>query len=223
LLNQEQLTGRDESHLQWQDGIGLHPDCWAAFDRLREQAAEVGIDLCIASGFRSFERQLAIWNAKARGERGVHDDLGEPVDMAALDDERRMHAIMRYSALPGGSRHHWGTDLDIYDAAAMPADYQLQLTPQEYAADGIFGALAAWLDGQLAESAEFYRPYATDRGGVAPEPWHLSYRPLAQDCAGCFTVEMLRDALQSSPLELSSTVFHNLPGIFERYIAVPAL
>ena len=25
----------------------------------------------------------------------------------------------------------------------------------------------------------FFRPYTTDRGGVAPEPWHLSYAPVA--------------------------------------------
>ena len=41
---------------------------------------------------------------------------------------------MRWSAIPGSSRHHWGTDLDVYDAAAVTPDYQVQLTPQEWKA-----------------------------------------------------------------------------------------
>ncbi len=34
----------------------------------------------------------------------------------------------------------------------------------------------------------FYRPYAVDRGGVHPEPWHLSYAPLAQQALAAFSL-----------------------------------
>jgi LAS superfamily LD-carboxypeptidase LdcB len=222
-LTAEQLTGRDESHLEWRDRIALQPACWAAFDRLRELAAAEGIDLRIASGFRSFDRQLAIWNAKAAGERPVHDDQGEFIDMKALGEEQRLHAILRYSALPGASRHHWGTDLDVYDAAAVPADYQLQLTPQEYADAGVFGRLHLWLEQQLAQdAADFSRPYAEDHGGVAPERWHLSYQPAAAECCEQFSQAMLQEALESCELALSGSVFQYLPEIFARYVSLPA-
>ena len=38
-----------------------------------------------------------------------------------------------------------------------------------------------WLDALIsADDAEgFYKPYNADYGGVAPEAWHISYRPVA--------------------------------------------
>ena len=75
--------------------------------------------------------------------------------------------------LPGGSRHHWGTDVDVIDAAALPPDYRVQLVPEEYAPGGVFERLTPWLDANMARFG-FYRPYATGHGGarrraVAPE------------------------------------------------------
>ncbi|MFN2168980.1 MAG: M15 family metallopeptidase, partial [Anaerolineae bacterium] len=128
-----------------------------------------GFELAIASSFRSFERQRAIWNAKACGARPVHDDVGCAIDMARLDPAQQLRAILRFSALPGASRHHWGTDLDVYDAAAVAPGYQLRLSPEEVADEGVFGPLHRWLDGRMAagRSHGFYRPYGVDRGGVA--------------------------------------------------------
>ena len=33
-----------------------------------------------------------------------------------MDDEAAIDKIIEYSTLPGTSRHHWGTDIDIIDA-----------------------------------------------------------------------------------------------------------
>ena len=106
--------------------------------------------------------------------------------MASLSAEQQLHAILRFSAIPGTSRHHWGTDLDVFDAAALPQDYQLQLSPQEVAPGGMFDPLHCWLDQRMAagEVHGFFRPYGQDRGGVAPERWHLSYAPMAAGCEG---------------------------------------
>ena len=79
-----------------------------------------------------------LWNRKWRGERPLLDAAGRPLDPATLDDAERMDAILCWSAIPGGSRHHWGTDVDVIDAAAMPDGYQVQLVAAEYAADGVF-------------------------------------------------------------------------------------
>ena len=80
---------------------------------------------------------------------------------------------MLYSALPGASRHHFGTDLDIYDTRPIDDDYQLQLTPDEYSTMAHLLSLR-WLEHNL-EKYGFYRPYQEYKGGVAPEPWHISH------------------------------------------------
>ena len=223
-LSPQQLTGRIDSHVEYRgEGLALQAAGWEAFEQLQQAAAAAGHDLRIASGFRSFERQLAIWNSKARGERLVHDDAGDNIDMNRRDSAARMHAILRFSALPGTSRHHWGTDLDIYDAAAVAEDYPVQLTPAEVAADGVFADLHAWLDQRIraGQAFGFERPYDADHGGVAPERWHLSYLPLARGYAAELTVGLLEAALRDSGIELLQPVLEQLPEIHRRY-ACPA-
>ena len=65
----------------------------------------------------------------------------------------------------------------------------------------------------------FFRPYAEDRGGVAPERWHLSYRLLADECCQRLSPELLGVELRGSGLLLEDTVFAMMREIFERYIA----
>tara|TARA_R110002110_G_scaffold291986_2_gene506064 strand:- start:24808 stop:25536 length:729 start_codon:yes stop_codon:yes gene_type:complete len=226
VLTPDQLTGRDDSHLlALAGGHRLQPQAAAAFARLQLDAAADGFQLAIASSYRSYERQRAIWNGKAAGERPVHDDAGNPVAILALPVAERIRAILRFSALPGTSRHHWGTDLDVYDAAAVPTDYPLQLSPQEVAPDGPFGPLHCWLDARMVEgdSQGFYRPYDRDRGGVAPERWHLSYAPLATSCAGRLTAEQLRACwdCDAEPLLLRAELEIMLPELLARYVEVP--
>ncbi len=220
LLDARQLTGREDSHIEWRDGVGLQPACWTAFEALRVKAAEAGFDLAIASGFRSFDRQREIWNLKAAGERSVHDDAGHALDLAAMSDADKLAAIMRFSALPGTSRHHWGTDLDVYDAAAMPTGYRLQLEPAEVADDGMFGPLHRWLDEQMAAgtAAGFYRPYDRDRGGVAPERWHLSFAPGAVDCEQQLSADLMTEVISGTGLVLEAAVLSRLPALLERYV-----
>lgn len=223
-LTPAQLTGRDDSHLRrLPDGTCLHPEAAVAFQRLQAAAAAAGFRLTVASAHRSFQRQCEIWNRKAGGQRPVLDDRGQPVDLACLPPEARLAAILRFSALPGSSRHHWGTDLDVYDAAAVPADYAVQLTPAEVAADGPFGPLHAWLDERMAADASegFFRPYAVDRGGVAIERWHLSYAPLAVRCESQLTASLLHDCWEGVDLALRPEVERQLPDLLERYVRVP--
>lgn len=197
----------------------LQRDVIAAYQQLRSDAAQAGFDLRIASGFRSFSRQLAIWNGKVSGQRGIVDDSGNTLAAAELSDWRCVEAILRFSALPGASRHHWGTDMDVYDAAALVDGYQLQLTLDETRAGGPFAALHRWLDERIAanRSYGFFRPYAQDLGGVAVEPWHLSFAPLAQVYLSQLTAPLLYQRLQSEILGLKSVVLANLPMIVQRY------
>lgn len=219
-LTAEQLTGRDESHLEFRDGRGLTPACWEAFDALQADAREAGFDLQVASAFRSFDRQRLIFNGKATGERTVHDDRGAPIDILSLPEVEQLHAILRFSALPGASRHHWGTDLDVFDAAACPPGYQVQLTPEEVVPEGIFGPLHAWLDQRMAagEAHGFFRPYDADRGGVAVERWHLSFAPQSAGCEQRLSESMLAQTLADCELALADSVQAELPDLYQRYV-----
>ena len=57
-----------------------------AFQGLQQSAIKNGFNLQPASSFRDFERQQLIWNGKFNGERKVHDDAGNPLDLASFDD-----------------------------------------------------------------------------------------------------------------------------------------
>ena len=162
-------------------GLLADPDASRAFTALSRRAASEGFDLRPASAFRDYDRQARIVNEKWSGNRSVEDEAGCPIVRASMSDTAWLGAILRYSALPGTSRHHWGTDLDIWDAAAVEPDYTLRLSPDEYLDDGVFSAMTQWMDELIgADDAEgFYKPYAIDSGGVAPEAWHISYRPVA--------------------------------------------
>ncbi len=205
-------------------GGHLHPAAAAAFEALRADARAAGFDLAVASAWRGYARQLAIWNGKLAGERAVHDDAGRPVAMADLPPADQLTAVLRFSALPGTSRHHWGTDLDVYDASALPAGVKPALTPEEVAPGAVFDALHCWLDERMAagESHGFYRPYGVDRGGVARERWHLSYAPLATRLAPRLTAALLlRSWAEGGQPAGLPVLVDALPVLLERYVAVP--
>lgn len=214
-----ELTGRTRSHVVdlAEPRCTLHHGVVGPFLGLRAAAAHAGIDIVPQSSFRDFRRQQQIWNGKCRGERDLLDRNGAKVDPATLEEDSLVTAILQWSALPGASRHHWGTDLDVIDAAALPPGSAARLQPEEYAPGAIFGPLDRWLDEHAAEFG-FYRPYTTDRGGVRPEPWHISYAPLAQQAVSAFSIELLQEALQAEGIDALRAVRNRLPEIVERYV-----
>ena len=73
------------------------------------------------------------------------------------------------------------------------------------------------------ESYGFFRPYARDRGGVAPERWHLSYAPLALDCNGRIGAAQLLacwDRHLPDGLLLRPAIEAELEELLARYVAV---
>jgi len=190
-----------------------------AFQQMSQAALADGVNIGIASSYRSFERQTLIWNRKYRGESVVLDSNGLPISAwAQLSEQERIFAILRWSALPGASRHHWGSDLDIYAPDLLPAGQKLQLIPDEYdKQSGYFAPLTEWLDENM-QCFGFFRPYAVDKGGVAPEPWHLSYYPEAVKCQQQLTIEVLRDVLMKHSIEGNTQILLHLPQIWDRFI-----
>jgi LAS superfamily LD-carboxypeptidase LdcB len=218
-MNELELTGRARTHVVELDQphCVLHYAAATSFLAMRDAASAAGIDLVAASSFRDFERQLNIWNGKWRGERPLLDRAGLPLDAAALDEAARIEAILCWSALPGGSRHHWGTDCDLIDAAALPEGHRVQLVAQEYAPGGVFERLTPWLDENMGRFG-FYRPYASAHCGAGTEPWHVSYWPVAREALEKLTLPVLRHALAGSAILGKAQVLERLPEIYTRFI-----
>jgi LAS superfamily LD-carboxypeptidase LdcB len=115
-----------------------------------------GIDLEIISATRNKNYQKGIWERKWRRASGT------PAEKALW--------ILRYSSMPGTSRHHWGTDFDI-----------VSLSPSWWlTSEG--ERIYDWMT-KNAASYGFYQPY-TLKGdkrltGYQEEKWHWSYAPTA--------------------------------------------
>lgn len=207
------LYGLDKTKLIVCDTLGaneqkLHIDAAAAFKEMQIAAVQAGVSLHIASGFRSFAHQQRIWEYKFHHE-----------SRQALSNEERIADILRWSALPGTSRHHWGSDFDAYDSATIERS-ALTLEPWEYEQGGPCHKLFLWLE-KNAPRFGFYRPYDQDRGGVAPEPWHWSYAPLASIYLSEFNSHHLRAVLaqaQLSGLTAESDLDNYLHAYVQTYV-----
>jgi LAS superfamily LD-carboxypeptidase LdcB len=223
ILSPLELTGRARTHvaLMSEFGCELHPRAAAALRALRAAAAHEGIDLQAVSGFRDFGRQLAIWNGKFRGTRSLLDAASRPLRAADLDEARRVAAILVWTALPGASRHHWGSDCDVIDRAALEPGVTVELLPADYAPGGRYAHLSRWLDAHAHEYG-FFLPYDRDRGGVQPEPWHLSYAPVAAPALAALDVHLLREALAGAELDGRAAVEARLGEFYARYVAAVA-
>ena len=146
----------------------LHHATYAAFERMHAAARADGVTLTIVSATRNFERQRQIWEAKWRGNRLLEGR--ERANEVYPDPADRARAILRYSSMPGTSRHHWGTDIDLN-----------KLT-NTYFERGEGKRVYDWLTAHAADYGfcQPYTPKGTDRPtGYEEERWHWSYLPLA--------------------------------------------
>ncbi len=151
-------------------GMYAHKECLIAFKKMHTAAAKEGINIVIRSAARNFDYQRSIWEAKWSGDRilsgGINAKKQIPEPLA------RAKEIMKYSAMPGASRHHWGTDLDF------------NAFENSYFEKGEGLKLFNWLE-EHAISFGFGRPYIAkgeDRpNGYEEEKWHWSYLPISTE------------------------------------------
>lgn len=218
MISAQQILGLNDEHVVYIDNNHqLQPLVHKAFLTMQQAAKLQGHDLQIVSSYRSFKKQASIWDRKWKGELKLNTLNGQVLDTNTLSDIQKMHAILLWSALPGGSRHHWGTDFDVYDRTRVNAcDAPFELITQEYEGIGPCAKLAKWLQNNAAEFG-FERPYATYVGGVAAEPWHLSYQPIAEQIIRSYSLELLRKQLIKSGILGGDTVLSQLDTLFERY------
>lgn len=149
------------------EGFSLLPEAAIAFEKMQTAAKGDSIDLKIVSSFRSYEAQKRIWNRKY--QRFTEEGLTGP---------QAILKIIEYSTLPGTSRHHWGTDIDLIDGSKkVLGDVLLE----EHFHQGAYQKLRLWLQKNAAHYG-YGIVYTKDslRKGFLYEPWHYSYMPLAK-------------------------------------------
>ncbi len=200
------------------DKFFIHRDVAGPWRAMQQAALDAGIDCQLVSSHRDFHRQLAIWNRKWRGEATLYDANGVELDFPSLDDNQKIDAILTWSALPGGSRHHWGTDIDVFDRQAVQRWGQnFELVDAEYRENGPCFKLACWLKKHLSDF-DFHRPFLENKGGVAVELWHLSHTETAMQFEQQRSVETLRSALEKADMEGKDAVLNRIDELFERYV-----
>ncbi|MDN2661931.1 M15 family metallopeptidase [Psychromonas sp. 14N.309.X.WAT.B.A12] len=217
-MNLLELTGQSQTHLvEFAPNRLLHKQVIADFTGLQNSAKNAGFTLHIASAFRSFERQLQIWNNKYSGITAILDKQEKPIDIKSVDELDKLYHLLHWSALPGASRHHWGTDIDVYDPSLLPQGQSLQLKKNEYLNGGYFSELTDWLSENMQKFG-FYRPYQKDQGGVAEEPWHLSYFPISETCLVQLDLDLIRDTIQSHDILGKTLIQQELVNIYQQYV-----
>ena len=207
----------DHSDFVEVDGYTVDKNVLEDFNKLKESFANSGFSLRIESAYRPFERQLSIWNRKACGELRLLDAEGLPMERPE-DEEQLMYAILTWSALPGASRHHLGTDLDVVDANACPDGYEVQLTPAE--CDGMFRPFHEKLTQLIgaAESFGFERVFVAGRGKIQPEKWHIAHLPTSRRYLEHFSLKDLRNIYEKTDIACKSALLDNLDKLAENYI-----
>lgn len=125
--------------------------------RLIAAAKKDGVILKVISASRNFTDQKAIWERKYDARKSKFRTEAE----LASD-------ILKYSSMPGTSRHHWGTDFDLN--SLEPSYFLSGKGAKEY----------AWLQAHAAEFGfcQVYNQRA-NRTGYNDEPWHWSFMPLS--------------------------------------------
>ena len=165
-FSQDLLMGKEDSKL-FSNSIGLLSETAAAFEKMKIAALNAGHDIEIVSAYRSYNRQRDIWNRKYLSN-----------EIKGFSPVENINKIIEYSTLPGTSRHHWGTDIDIIDGS-VTKDGDVLLT-EKFHGDGPYSELRVWLE-ENASKFGFLRPYSNniERKGFNYEPWHYSYAPIA--------------------------------------------
>jgi len=139
-----------------------------AFRAMHADAKRNGISLKIISASRSFYHQKSIWEGKWNGKRRVGGIRN--IKRSIKNPTKRAIKILEYSSMPGSSRHHWGTDID------------LNAFNNQYFEQGKGKQVYAWLV-RNAPRYGFCQPYtqkdASRPYGYNEEKWHWSFKPLS--------------------------------------------
>ena len=156
-----------ESKYTTKSGIYLRKEAYEAFKEMHAAAKADGVTLTIVSATRTFGHQKGIWERKWTGVTKVG---GKNLATSTPDPVERAKAILTYSSMPGTSRHHWGTDIDLNNLNNSWFD------------SGTGKKVYSWLTKHASEYGfcQTYTEINENRPhGYLEEKWHWSYTPLS--------------------------------------------
>lgn len=135
---------------------------YEAYKDMYKAALADGVRLIITSGHRTFTEQVLEWELRWNNPR---------TETTFANDIEKAKFLLQYRAMPGTTRHHWGTDIDLNSFEL--AYYETKEGQKVY----------HWLK-ENAEKFGFFQPYTVyDKNrpvGYMEEKWHWSYKPLSQ-------------------------------------------
>ena len=160
------LLGRYSLETSGED-FQLQPEAATALESMRVAALKDSILIKVVSSFRDYATQKRIWNRKYK--RFTNE---------GMSPEAAIEKIIEYSTLPGTSRHHWGTDIDL-----VLGDIEVEgdvLLEEHFHQGGPYEKLRLWME-KNASTFGFILVYTNEEGrkGFHYEPWHYSYAPLS--------------------------------------------
>lgn len=152
----------DEEHIAPGRNIYLLKPVYEAYKKMCKAALAEGVKLIVTSGHRTFMEQACEWELR----------WNNPGESLLFNNElEKAQHVLQYRSMPGTSRHHWGTDIDLN---SFRLSYFETIEGKK---------MYTWLKKHASEYG-FYQPYSTiDEKrpvGYQEEMWHWSYRPLAQ-------------------------------------------
>lgn len=182
-ISYEELIGKGNPILLG-EGFKLQKQAYDAFIDMKNEALKSDIYIKIVSSYRDFNSQNYIWERKYKNYTSQ-----------GMSQQDTIKKIIEYSTIPGTSRHHWGTDIDIVDASQK--EPKNLLNPLNFENDACFGTLKTWMD-ENASNFGFYLVYTneTNRKGFKYEPWHYSYKPLSKLYLSAYKQLNIYDILQ---------------------------
>ncbi|MFT5846047.1 MAG: LAS superfamily LD-carboxypeptidase LdcB [Psychroserpens sp.] len=186
-ISYDELIGKGNPDV-FGNGYKLLQEAHNAFLDMRKEALKSDINLKAVSSYRNFAHQNRIWERKYKQNRSN-----------GLSEQQSIKKIIEYSTLPGSSRHHWATDIDLIDSNA-PQPRRV-LNPKHFEGNGCFSKFKIWMDTNASRFG-FYLVYTneTHRKGFKYEPWHYSYKPLSQGYLQAYQKLDLRAIINSEQL-----------------------
>nr|WP_299441734.1 M15 family metallopeptidase [uncultured Aquimarina sp.] len=185
------------------EGYKLRKNANKAFLKMKSAASKEGIKIRVVSSYRDYAHQNRIWERKY-----------ERYTAKGLSPIKAIQKIIEYSTIPGTSRHHWGTDLDIVDGSVkQPRDLLLE---KHFHDGGSFTRFKTWMD-HNANDFGFYLVYTNKKGrkGFKYEPWHYSYAPSSIPMLKEFKKLDIKTELQKTVLMGSSNF---TPEFIQQYM-----
>jgi zinc D-Ala-D-Ala carboxypeptidase len=199
-LDDAHLTGQfdpktDPDFVKVEGDYYLRREAAVAWNLMQQAASTEGVTLKLVSATRNYADQKRIWNNKWTGKNTSNEDYSK-----IKDKPKRAKAIMKWSSMPGTSRHHWGTDIDINSVEASAWK------------EGSANAKAyTWL---MANGAKYGWSQTYDKktedggkrtGGYSEERWHWSYIPLAGGYQKSYAKNITNEDVSKLDFEGAST------------------